>query len=73
MSRVAGQLRAEERRALAALDPAARVALALRLGDRDLETFRLAQAPPMDRVDADRVLTRRPVNRLAVPPAVCRS
>jgi hypothetical protein len=59
MSRVAEVLRAEERRLLAALDPAARVALALRLGTRDLESFRLAQAPPIDRVEADRVLRRR--------------
>ena len=52
-------LKAEERKALAALTPAERVALALRLGARDLETFRLAQDPPLDPAAADRVLRRR--------------
>ena len=59
MSRVAELLRADERRAIAALEPAARVALALRLGARDLETFRLAHDTPLDADTADRLLRRR--------------
>ena len=59
MVRVADVLRSEERRALAALEPGERVALALRLGARDLESFRLAQAPALDAVLADRALRRR--------------
>jgi hypothetical protein len=59
MSRVADLLRIDERRALAALEPGERVALALRLGARDLETFRLAQQPPLDAATADRVLRMR--------------
>jgi hypothetical protein len=59
MPRVAELLRDDERRAVAALLPAERVTLALRLGARDLESFRLAQDPPLDAVDADRVLRRR--------------
>jgi hypothetical protein len=59
MSRVADLLRAEECRALAELDPGQRVTLALRLGTRDLESFRLAQSPPLDAAEADHVLRRR--------------
>lgn len=59
MRRVADLLRAEERRALGELEPAQRVELALRLGARDLESFRLAQNPPLDAAEADRVLRRR--------------
>ena len=59
MGRVADLLRTEERRALAELEPAERVKLALRLGARDLESFRLAQNPPLDAAEADRVLRRR--------------
>jgi hypothetical protein len=59
MPRVADLLRAEERRALAELEPGERVKLALRLGARDLEAFRLAQNPPLDADVADLVLRRR--------------
>jgi hypothetical protein len=59
MSRVADALSTEERRALAALEPGERVTLALRLGARDLESFRLAQSPALDAAGADRVLRRR--------------
>jgi len=59
MGRVADLLRTEERRALAGLKPDERVTLALRLGARDLESFRLAQNPPLEAAEADRVLRRR--------------
>jgi hypothetical protein len=59
MRRIADLLRTEERRALAELEPAERVKLALRLGARDLESFRLAQNPPLDAAEADRALRRR--------------
>ena len=59
MRRVADLLRTEERRALAELEPGERVTLALRLGARDLQSFRLAQSPPLDAAEADRVLRRR--------------
>jgi hypothetical protein len=59
MTRVADVLRTEEREALAALEPGDRVTLALRLGARDLESFRLAQSPPLEAAEADRVLRRR--------------
>jgi hypothetical protein len=55
---VADTLKAEDRGYLAALDPAARVRLALRLGARDLETFRLAHDPPLTAVEAERILRR---------------
>ena len=59
MRSVADRLKAEERARLAALSPAERVRLALQLGERDLETFRLAHDPPIDRVEARRILERR--------------
>ncbi len=59
MRSVADLLRAEDRAAVEALSPAERVALALALGRRDLETFRLAQQPPLDPADAARILERR--------------
>jgi len=49
----------EERAAIAAMTPAERLALAFRLGARDLETFRLAHDPPVDVITADRLLRRR--------------
>jgi hypothetical protein len=55
---VADRLRAEDRRVLGALDPADRVRLALALGRRDLESFRLAHEPPLDRGEAARRLAR---------------
>jgi hypothetical protein len=59
MRSVAEVLRAEERTAVAALSPAERVRLALSLGARDLESFRLAQDPPLQPAEADRLLRRR--------------
>jgi hypothetical protein len=56
---VADSLREEDRAELAALTPGERVALALALGDRDLETFRLAQCPRLSRDEAVRILERR--------------
>ena len=59
MQSVADQLKAEDREALAALTPAARVALALALGARDLEVFRLAHEPRLEPREAAQVLERR--------------
>lgn len=59
MRSVADDLRDEDRRALLAMTPGQRLRLALALGARDLEAFRLAQDPPLDRADAARVLERR--------------
>ena len=59
MRSVADQLRAENCAAVLALSPADRVALALALGARDLETFRLAHDPPLDPTAAGRIPDRR--------------
>jgi len=59
MRSVVDALKAVEREAAASMTPAERVALALRLGARDLETFRLAHDPPLDAETADRLLRRR--------------
>jgi hypothetical protein len=59
MRSVADFVRAGEREALATVSPARRVALALSLGARDLDAFRLAQSPPLDPAEADRILRRR--------------
>jgi hypothetical protein len=59
MRSVADSLRADDRTALAALTPAERVALALALGARDLEAFRLAHDPPLAPAAAARLLDRR--------------
>lgn len=59
MRSVADELRAEEREALLALAPSDRVALALALGERDLETYRLSQRPALSRNEAIRQLERR--------------
>ena len=48
-----------DRHALAALTADERVALALTLGRRDLDAFRLAQQPPLSVDDATRILARR--------------
>ena len=56
---VADLLRVEERAALATVTPGERVALALSLGARDLEAFRLAHEPPLEPAEAARVLERR--------------
>lgn len=59
MRSVADLLRAEERSTLATLTPGERVALALALGARDLEAFRLAHEPRLEPAEALRVLERR--------------
>ncbi len=59
MRSVADLLEAEDREAVAALAPAERVALALALGARDLESFRLSHDPPLDPTEASRILERR--------------
>jgi hypothetical protein len=69
MRSVADQLKVEERRAIAALTPGERVRLALELGARDLESFRLNQSPPLDAAEADRMLRRR--RQLARRPSRC--
>jgi hypothetical protein len=56
---VADRLRETDRRALQSLSPGERVALALALGRRDLEAFRLAQEPVLSASDARRALARR--------------
>ncbi len=42
-----------------ALSPAERVRLALALGERDIETFRLSHDPPLCRAQALRLLERQ--------------
>jgi hypothetical protein len=59
MHSVAEGLRADDRVAVRRLTPSERLRLALALGARDLESFRLAQRPPLSRSDAARVLERR--------------
>jgi hypothetical protein len=59
MRSVADLLAAEERQAVASLEPAERVLLALALGARDLESFRLSHDPPLDPAEASRILDRR--------------
>ena len=59
MRSVADELRADDRAALRRLTPSERVALALALGARDLETFRMAQRPPLSPSEAARSLERR--------------
>ena len=59
MRSVVDQLRVEDREVVAALSPAARVALALALGRRDLEWFRAAHDPPFKRGEAARLLERQ--------------
>jgi hypothetical protein len=59
MRSVIDALRDEEREALAGMTPTERVALALRLGARDLETFRLAHDPPLDVAEARRRLRQQ--------------
>ena len=59
MRSVADLLRAEDREAVLALTADERVRLALALGERDLETFRLAHDPPLARDEAIRRLERQ--------------
>jgi hypothetical protein len=59
MRSVADLLRAEDRAIVESLSAGERVALALALGARDLEAFRLAHEPPLPPAEAARVLERR--------------
>jgi hypothetical protein len=59
MRSVADLLRAEDRAALESLSATERVALALALGRRDREAFRLAHEPPLEAGEAARRLQRR--------------
>lgn len=59
MKSVADLLRLEDRKAVLALTPTERVALALALGERDLETFRNARTPRLSRDEAARILERQ--------------
>ena len=59
MRSVADLFRAEDQEHVRALTSSERVALALRLGARDLEAFRAAHTPPLDPAEAARVLERR--------------
>ena len=59
MRSVVDLLRAEDREAVLALTADERVRLALALGERDLETFRLAHDPPLTRDEAVRRLERQ--------------
>lgn len=59
MSSVNEGLRREDRAAVAAMTSGERVALALALGARDLETFRLAHEPPLSPDEAMRLLQRQ--------------
>jgi hypothetical protein len=56
---VADRLRDEDRRAVLALSSEERVRLALALGERDLDTFRLSHVPPLTRHEAARRLERQ--------------
>jgi hypothetical protein len=59
MRSVADRLRAEDHAAVLALSVPDRITLALALGARDLESFRLAQDPPLDPIAAARILDQR--------------
>ena len=59
MRSVADLLREEDRQAVLALTADERVRLALVLGERDLEAFRLAHDPPLAREEAMRRLERQ--------------
>lgn len=68
MRSVADDLRREDRDALMQLSASARVALALSLGERDLEAFAKAQRPRLSRAEAVRVIERqRQVGRRPSP------
>ncbi|MGH7312348.1 MAG: hypothetical protein ACREJV_04180 [Candidatus Rokuibacteriota bacterium] len=56
---MADRLRIEDRGAVLMLTPAERVELALALGARDLESFRLAHQPALESPAAVRMLERR--------------
>lgn len=59
MRSVADLLRAEDRAAIFTLTTEQRIGLALALGERDLEAFRLAHNPLPTREEARRQLERR--------------
>ena len=59
MKSVADAFRREDRAQMLALGAAERVALALELGKRDLESFRRAAEPALPRDEAVRALERR--------------
>ena len=59
MRSVADRLRAEDHAEVLALPVADRITLALTQGARDLESFRLAQDPPLDAAVAARILDQR--------------
>ena len=59
MRSVADLLRAGDREAVLALTADERVRLALALGERDLQAFRLAHDPPLTREEATRRLERQ--------------
>jgi hypothetical protein len=59
MRSVADRLRLEDREAVLRLSPAERVALALSLGERDLDAFGASHRPPLPREEARRILERR--------------
>lgn len=59
MRSVADRLRSRIASPLLALSVSERVALALALGARDLERFRLAHDPPLTPAEATRILERR--------------
>jgi hypothetical protein len=63
MPAVAQRLRDDQRCAVLALSPGERVALALRLGARDLESFRLAAIPSQTVAEARRTLEQRRQSR----------
>jgi hypothetical protein len=59
MTSVVDRLRDEDRDAVRALTPTERVKLALALGTRDLDSFRMAQEPALQPTEAIRILERR--------------
>ncbi len=59
MRSVADRLRIEDREAVLRLTPAERVELALALGARDLESYRMALQPALDGEAAARILQRQ--------------
>ena len=58
MRSVADRLRQEDREAVLALTADERVSLALKLGERDLEAFRMSHDPPLARDEAVKRLER---------------
>lgn len=69
MRSVADDLRREDRDALMKLSASDRVALALSLGERDLEAFAKAQQPRLSREEAVRFVERQ--RQSARRPSAC--